>query len=82
MTQQMQNAIAKAKQTKCAVKLFGNRTYLVITPKGHTYTVHFHIHDGLRYGYCNCRAASFNKVCFHLVPAAITDTAIQKMRGH
>ena len=82
MTEQMQNAIAKAKQTKCAVKLFGGRTYLVITPKGHSYKVSFHIHDGLRYGYCNCRAASFNKECFHVPTAAAVDTAIQKMRTH
>ncbi|MET0626756.1 MAG: hypothetical protein ABW250_27735 [Pyrinomonadaceae bacterium] len=82
MTQQMQNAIEKAKQTKCAVKLFSGRTYLVTTPEGHSYKVSFHMHDGLRYGYCNCRAASFNRPCFHIPTAAVLDTAIQKMRGH
>ena len=82
MTQQMQNAIAKAKQTKCSVKLLGNRAYSVTTPRGHTYKVAFHMHDGLRYGYCNCRAASFNKECFHIPVVAAVDTAIQKMRGH
>lgn len=82
MTEQMQGAIAKAKQTKCAVKLFTGRTYLVETTEGHTYKVAFHMHDGQRYGYCNCRAASFNRPCYHIPKAALVDTAIQNMRAH
>lgn len=81
MTKQIQNAIAKAKQIKCAVKLFGQRAYLITNPKGRTYKVTFHMHEGQRYGYCNCAAGSRNVPCYHLIPAAIVDTAIQNMRA-
>ena len=82
MTSQMQRAAAKAKANKCRVKLLGGRTYLVITPQSHKYTVRFHMHQGERYGVCNCKAGSANVMCYHLIPAALTDNGIQFMRAH
>jgi hypothetical protein len=82
MSKQIERAAAKAKTNKCRVKLLGGRTYLVITPQAHRYTVRFHMHDGQRYGVCNCKAGSNNQFCYHLIGAALTDNAIQNMRGH
>ena len=81
MTKQLERAAAKAKANKCSVKLLNGRTYLVITPQAHRYTVRFHMHDGQRYGVCNCKAGAANMMCYHLVPAAIADTAIQSVRA-
>ena len=82
MTQQRQNAINKASRIKMAVKFLGNRSYLVVTPQAHKYTVRFEMVDGLRYGRCTCKAGAANMACYHLPKAALVDTAIQKMRVH
>jgi len=82
MTQQLQNAINKASKIKMTVKLLGSRSFLVITPKGHKYTVRFENVDGLRYGRCTCKAGAANMACYHLPKAAMVDTAIQSMRSH
>lgn len=63
------------------MKLLGGRTYLVITPQAHKYTVRLQMHRGERYGVCNCKAGAANVFCYHLIPAALTDTAVQSMRG-
>lgn len=81
MTKQLERAAAKAKQHKCGVKLLMGCTYLVVTPQGHRYTVRFHMHDGQRYGICNCKAGAANMMCYHLIPAALTDNAVQNVRG-
>jgi hypothetical protein len=81
MTKQIERAAAKAKQNRCRVKLLMGRSYLVTTPQGHRYTVRFHMHDGQRYGVCNCKAGAANMFCYHLVGAAIADTAVQHMRA-
>jgi hypothetical protein len=57
------------------------RSNLVTTPQGHRYTVRFHMHDGQRYSVCNCKAGSANMFCYHLIPAALTDAAVQSVRG-
>jgi hypothetical protein len=82
MTTQVQNAISKATRIKCAVKLNGSRSYLVVTPQNHRYTVRFYTLDGQRYGYCNCAAGTRNVPCYHVPKAALVDTAIQNMRAH
>jgi hypothetical protein len=81
MTTNLQNAINKASRIKCAVKLSGSRSYLVITPQGHRYTVRFRTFDGERFGLCNCKAGAARMACYHLAKAAAVDTAIQRMRG-
>ena len=50
-------------------------------PAAHRYTVRFHTHRGKRYGVCNCKAGSNDMFCYHLIPAAIADTAVQHMRA-
>ncbi len=82
MTQQLQNAINKAAKIKMTVKFLGNRSYLVVTPQAHKYTVRFESIDGQRYGRCNCKAGAANMACYHLPKAAMVDTAIQNMRAH
>ena len=82
MTKQMERAAAKAKANKCRVKLLGGRTYLVITPQGHRYVVRFETHEGARYGRCNCKAGAADMFCYHLIGAAIADTAVQHVRAH
>lgn len=81
MTKQLQNAINKASKVKMAVKLLAPRAYLVVNPQGRSYTVRFHMHDGQRYGICNCAAGSRNMACYHLPKAALVDSAIQTMRA-
>jgi hypothetical protein len=81
MTKAVERAAAKARQHKCRAKVLTGRAYLVTTPENHRYTVRFREHDGERYGVCNCKAGARNLACFHLVPAAILDTAVQSMRG-
>ena len=82
MTRQLQNAINKASRIKMTVKLLGSRSYLVVTPQAHKYTVRFENVDGQRYGRCNCKAGAANTPCYHLPKAALVDTAIQSMRSH
>ncbi len=79
MTQNLQNAINKASRVKCSVKLQGGRSYTVITPEAHRYTVRFEEVDGQRFGRCNCKAGAARMACFHLIPAALVDTAIRRM---
>ena len=79
MTRQMQNAINKASRIKMAVRYLGGRAYLVVTPSRHAYTVRFEMHNGLRYGRCNCKAGAANVFCYHLPKAALVDTAVQNM---
>ena len=81
MTKQLQNAISKASRIKMRVEFLGNRSYLVITPQSHKYTVRFETRDGLRYGRCNCKAGAANVPCYHLPKAGMVDTAIQNMRS-
>lgn len=40
------------------------------------------MHQGERYGVCNCKAGAANVFCYHLITAALTDTAIQSMSAH
>ena len=81
MTKAIERAAAKAKANKCRVKLLGGRTYLVITPQSHHYIVRFETFEGKRFGRCNCKAGINDMFCYHLVPAALTDNAIQHMRA-
>lgn len=78
----LRNAIAKASRVKCRVAYLGRRSYLVVTPAGRKYTVRFEVREGLRFGWCNCRAAALERPCYHLAKAAAVDSAIQRMRGH
>ena len=80
MTQQLERAIERARQTKMSVKLIGGRVYLVTTPENHRYTVRFEMVDGLRYGRCNCKAGARQMACRHLPKAALYDTGLQQMR--
>lgn len=82
MTASLQRAINKSSKIKMAVKFLGGRTYLVVTPQQHRYTVRFQTFDGQRYGVCNCKAGAANMPCYHLPKAALVDTAIMNMRGH
>ena len=56
MTKRIKNAIAKARQVKCHVRRLTGRTYEVVTPKRHTYTVRCEDRAGQRYIICNCAA--------------------------
>jgi hypothetical protein len=80
MTKAIERAAAKAKRNKCRAIYVGGRAVLVVTPQNHKYTVRFHVHDGQRYGVCNCKAGAANVACYHLIPAALLDTAVQNMR--
>ena len=82
MTTRLQNAINKARKIKCTVKPFGSRRYLVKTPQGHCYTVRFGMHEGQRFGLCNCKAGMAGMACYHLPKAALVDSGIQQMRAH
>lgn len=82
MNTNLQNAINKASRIKCSVKLQGGREYTVVTPAGHRYTVRFETVAGQRFGRCNCKAGTARMACYHLIPAAIVDTAISRMRTH
>lgn len=82
MTQQIQNAIDKARRVKCSVKLNGGRSYLVVTPQQRRYTVRALVFDGRRFMACNCKAGARNLPCYHAIHAATLDTAIQDMRAH
>lgn len=79
MTKQLERAAAKAKANKCRAQYMGGRQVLVTTPQNHKYTVRFEERGGQRYGICNCKAGAANVACYHLIPAAILDTAIQSM---
>lgn len=80
MTEAIRRAAKKAAANKCRTKLLGGRTYLVVTPERHKYVVRFETRDGLRYGRCTCKAGSANMACYHLVGAALQDTAAEFMR--
>jgi hypothetical protein len=82
MKQNLQNAITKARRIKCTVKTLEVRAYLVITPQNHAYTVRFEMHNGLRYGRCNCKAGVASMACYHLPKAALVDSGLQQMRSH
>lgn len=71
------NAITKARKMKCHARPLGNRRYLITTPQQHRYVVSIEIRrDRLRYASCNCAAGTRDLACYHLVPAALLDTAI------
>lgn len=72
----IQKAAAKAKRVKCFARRTGERRYEIVTPRMHRYTVRFVMTGGVRYGICNCAAGSHNVFCYHLIPAALLDTAL------
>lgn len=74
MTKSLQNAFIKARKVKCRTHFIGDRSYQVVTPKGHRYIVRFEIRDGLRFGICNCAAGAADMACYHLVGAARLDS--------
>ncbi len=76
MTKRMANAVRKAKQAKCHARSLGGRRYEVTTPRGHRYTVRCEVRDGERYALCNCAAGTAGQPCYHIIGAAILDTAI------
>lgn len=82
MSTNLQNSINKARKIRCTVRALGNRTYLVVTPQHHRYTVRFEMREGLRYGLCNCKAGSAGMACYHLPKAALVDTGLENMRAH
>ena len=82
MTTNLKNAIAKASRIKCHVKPQTGRAYTVTTPQLHRYTVRFEEYEGEKYGRCNCKAGAAHMPCYHLIPAALVDTALSKMRAH
>ncbi len=82
MTQNLRNAINKAAKIKMRIEYLGNRTYLVVTPQEHRYTVRFETFDGQRYGVCNCKAGARELACYHLPKAALVDNAVQNMRAY
>jgi hypothetical protein len=76
MTKRMENAVRKAKQVKCHARSLGGRRYEVTNPRGHRYTVRMELRDGQRYAICNCAAGTANQPCYHIIGAALLDTAI------
>jgi hypothetical protein len=72
----MENAVRKAKQAKCFVRSIGGRQYVVFTPLNRRYTVRFEVRDGQRFALCNCAAGTKNRECYHIIGAAILDTAL------
>ena len=81
MTTNLKNSIAKASRIKCHVRPQTGRAYTVTTPQQHRYTVRFAAYEGARYGRCNCQAGSARVPCYHLIPAALVDTALKVMRA-
>ncbi len=70
------NAIRKASRVKCHVRPNANREYNITTPDKHKYIVKMRIHEGLRYAFCNCAAGSSGNACYHIIGAAIIDSAL------
>jgi hypothetical protein len=63
-TQNLDKAIAKARQTKPLVKVLEFRTYLVTNKtSGATYTVKFSKVNNRKYAECDCKAT---KTCYHI----------------
>jgi glutamate formiminotransferase len=63
-TQNLDKAIAKARQTKPLVKVIEFRLYQVTNKiTGATYTVKFSKVNNTKYAECNCKAT---KVCYHI----------------
>lgn len=63
-TQNLDKAIAKARQTKPLVKVLEFRTYLVTNKAtGATYTVKFSKVNNRKYADCDCAAT---KTCYHI----------------
>ena len=79
MTMNLKNAIATANRIKCHVKPQTGRAYTDVTPQQHRSTVRFAEYEGARYGRCNCKAGSARVPCYHLIPAALVDTALKAM---
>jgi hypothetical protein len=81
-TQAIKTAVNKATKFKCFVRKIGERRYAVTTSQQHRYTVRFEMHDGIRFGICNCAAGSHDVFCYHLIPSALVDTALTGYKPH
>ncbi len=63
-TQNLDKAIAKARQTKPLVKVLEFRTYLVTNKiTGATYTVKFSKVNNRKFAECDCKAT---RTCYHI----------------
>lgn len=77
VTPSLANAIRKASKLKCHVRPHpASREYDITTPDGHLYIVRMRMHEGLRYAFCNCVAGSNSNACYHIIGAAIIDSAL------
>jgi hypothetical protein len=80
--EEMQNAIAKAKEVKPLVQLTSIYRQYVVTnrQKGSRYFVNFFVEGGKRYGGCQCKAGQNHKLCYHIAAAAGVHVAIASAR--
>ncbi len=79
--EQMERAIARARQLKPFVRVRGFRWYEVRSNKGDSvYTIHFYKQGSQRFGECNCKAGERGYICYHLAGAAAIHIGIANMR--
>jgi len=77
----MRKAIAKARTTRCMVRMIEFRRYIVTTPDLINYYVRFEARDGKKYATCTCRAGKLNMPCYHLAASYPVHAAIARMRA-
>lgn len=74
------NAINRSRTRRAYVKRFQStsteRAYLIVTDECHKYTVRFTEIEGERFGKCNCKAGVAQLACWHIVKAALADSAL------
>lgn len=78
----MQNAIARAKQLRPKVIFIQDRVFEVKSSNNeNSYTVRFDVQNGDKFGSCQCRAGQQGKYpCYHIASASQVNIIRQSMK--
>lgn len=71
-------AIERCKQLKPRVKFIKERLFVVYSSNNsNIYHVKFYVHNGEKFGECNCKAST---VCYHLIAGATANIYRQSLK--
>ena len=80
-TENTQNAVAKCRQLKPKVIFVADRTFEVKSSNNeNSYTVHFDVRNGEKFGQCQCKASERGFVCYHIIAGATANIYRQSLK--
>ena len=80
--QNTQRTIERCKQLKPKVRFIKDRLFVVYSSNNsNVYHVSFSVHNGEKFGQCECKAAEKGLVCYHIIAGATANIYRQSLKA-